>query len=187
MNSFYVDNCVTSVNCVTELSNFICDSKASMELGQFDLRGWEFTHDDSYEKQTGVLGILWDKCDDTLSLNMDFAEKLDFDKVTKRKILSAAHRVYDPLGFVSPAVLCPRLLLQEAWAQKVSWDEEVNVDIKTRFNKWADNLQELNKVKIPRCFLGEINESDVVSLHTFVDASQVAYAAVIFLRVESEA
>ena len=39
MNSFYVDNCVTSVNCVTELHNFIQDAEASLELGQFDLRG----------------------------------------------------------------------------------------------------------------------------------------------------
>ena len=66
---------------------------------------------------------------------MSFADKLQFEEVTKRSVLSAADRVYDPLGLVSPAVLCPRLLLQEAWARKLSWDEEVsdekNLDLLT--------------------------------------------------------
>lgn len=47
------------------------------------------------------------------------------------------------------------------------------------------DLKDLNKIKVPRCFLGQISESDNISLHIFCDASKVAYATVIFIRVES--
>ena len=174
MRSFYVDNCVTSVNSVEQLSSFINDAKAVMESGSFDLRGWKHTRDNSYENQTGVLGILWDKESDTLSLKVNFSEKLDSEKVTKRSILSVAHRIFDPLGFAAPAVLCPRLLLQETWAQKLSWDQELSGDIKIKFLKWAQSLRDLSEIKVPRCLFGNITEADKVTLHTFCDASKVA-------------
>ena len=186
MRSFYVDNCVTSVNSVEQLSSFINDAKAVMASGSCDLRGWEHTRDNSYENQTGVLGILWDRESDTLSLKVNFSEKLDSEKVTKRSILSVAHRIFDPLGFAAPAVLFPRLLLQETWAQKLSWDQELSGDIKMKFLKWAQSLRDLSEIKVPRCLFGNITEADKVTLHTFCDANKVAYAAVIFLRVETE-
>ena len=43
--SFYVDNCVTSVESNEELSNFIKQSKSIMSKGGFDLRGWEHSGD----------------------------------------------------------------------------------------------------------------------------------------------
>ncbi|GFR06803.1 uncharacterized protein TNCT_609441 [Trichonephila clavata] len=42
-NSFYVDNCVTSVNSKEELRRFIEDSANLMAHVKLDLRGWEFT------------------------------------------------------------------------------------------------------------------------------------------------
>ncbi|XP_072389479.1 uncharacterized protein [Diabrotica undecimpunctata] len=43
-NSFYVDNCVTSVASEIELKTFIKEANMIMAKGKFDLRGWEFTH-----------------------------------------------------------------------------------------------------------------------------------------------
>lgn len=68
----------------------------------------------------------------------------------------------------------------------MTWDDEVPDDLKIRFSKWIKDLKDLNKIKVPRCFLEEISESDNVSLHIFCDAkSKVAYATVIFLRLEN--
>lgn len=64
-----------------------------------------------------------------------------------------AHRIFDPLGFVCPVTLGPKILLQEAWAAKLDWDEQVSDDIKKRFTQWVDELKNLNQVKIPRCML----------------------------------
>ena len=126
LHSFYVDNSLSSVNSMKELESFISSAKASMESAGFDLRGWEFTNDKALKSQVAVLGICWDKEHDNLSLNVPIANLTD--KITKRIILSMTHKVYDPLGLASPITLCPRILLQDSWAQNLSWDEEVSSD-----------------------------------------------------------
>ena len=160
------------------------DAKTVMESGLFDLRGWEHTNDDSSQNISGVLGLLWDKQKDTLSLNVSGLSDLNFEKITKRNILSITHRIFDPLGFVCPVSLGPKILLQEAWAAKLTWDEEVSENIKKRFANWIQELKNLDQVKLPRCMIGMIDTDSDVSVHTFVDASKLAYAAVIFIRIQ---
>ena len=111
--SFYVDNCVTRVNPVDEFRSFVIDARAVMESARFDLRRWEYTQVTSQKNQTRVLTILRNKEKHTLSLKVAFAEQLETDKATKRSILSVAHRIFDQLGFMAPAALCPRLLLRK--------------------------------------------------------------------------
>lgn len=47
IDSFYVDNSVTSVNTRERLNAFISDAKKVMYFAGFDLRGWEYSGDDS--------------------------------------------------------------------------------------------------------------------------------------------
>ena len=184
IESLYVDNSVTSFNTEIELYNFIKDAKNVMELAKFNLRGWEFTNDNSQASSTNVLGLIWDKIEDSLYINSVNLKDFDLNSITKRSILSAAHRVFDPLGFLSAVTLYPRILLQETQLLGVSWDEPLDENIRSKFIKWFDQLKNLSKIRIPRCFLGSLDGIDELSLHTFVDASKFAYAAVIFLRVQ---
>ena len=144
----------------------------------------EYTNDDCSQSHSGVLGILSDKQQDTLSLNVSSLKKLEFEKVTKRNMLSVAHRIFDPLGFVCLVSLGSKILLQEAWASKLSWDEEVSENIKKKFTSLNAELKNLDQIRVPRCMIGVIDEDTNVSLHTFVDASKLAYATVIFMRVQ---
>ncbi|XP_070518841.1 uncharacterized protein [Cardiocondyla obscurior] len=185
LESFYVDNSITSINSRENLNSFISDAKEIMDRAGFDLRGWEYSHDNSLNNQTTVLGILWDKKSDTLALNVSDFSVLSDSEITKRNILSFAHRVFDPLGVVCPVMLCPRILLQDTWNLDLTWDNVVPDDIKIKFFKWIKDLKNLKEINIPRCFLGEISESDNISLHIFCDASKTAYASVIFIRVEN--
>lgn len=184
LDSFYVDNCVASVNSMTHLCDFIADSKTVIAAGGFDLRGWEYSADQTGSDQASVLGILWNKREDTFSLNAPILENVCFEKITKRTILSMAYRIYDPLGVACPLLLCPKIILQETWADKLSWDQEVNEVIRDRFMKWVNQLEHLEKISIPRCIIGVLDSDAKVSVHTFCDASKVAYAAVIFIRLE---
>ncbi|XP_033221099.1 uncharacterized protein LOC117175502 [Belonocnema kinseyi] len=178
------DNCVTSSNNVKNLYSFMHDAKTVMESGHFDLRGWEHTNDGNSPNLSGVIGLLWDKQQDPLSLNLSGLDKLEFEIVTKRNILSIAHRIFDPLGFVCPVSLGSKILLQEAWAANLTWDEEVSESIKKKFANWIEELKNLDKVLVPRCMIGIIDTDADVSIHTFVDASKLAYAAVIFIRIQ---
>ena len=45
-------------------------------------------------------------------------------------------------------------------------------------------VKNLDQVKLPRCMIGMIDTDSDVSVHTFVDASKLAYATVIFIRIQ---
>ncbi|GBO44059.1 hypothetical protein AVEN_257492-1 [Araneus ventricosus] len=170
MRSFYVDNCVFSVNTKKELARFISESQALLSTAKFELRGWEHspTEDKIEERQEDlkvpVLGLLWNLPKDTMSLDMKGLMKEDKGPTTKRKILSTVHRIFDPIGFSCPVTLEPKCLLQECWKLGLSWDAELPLLITERFERWKMKLPKLNALQIP---------------------SQSAYATCIFLRAES--
>ena len=190
LNSFYVDNCVTSVPSEEELHKFIREATEVMKEGKFDLRGWENTElsvlskEDAEEPLTNVLGLQWNKREDTLHLTFSNGLQIDANEpVTKRKILSVVNQIFDPIGVTAPALLKPKLLLQELWKRKTPWDSEVEEDLEQKFRKWAAELPALKEVAIPRWI--RVTEDTSWSLHLFCDASQDAYAAVIFVRCEA--
>lgn len=73
---------------------------------------------------------------------------------------------------------------RELWTLKLDWDDEVRPAIMTKFLKWMHALRLLKDIAVPRWIFGMQSIHDV-SIHTFTDASENLYAAVIFLRVES--
>ncbi|XP_035205244.1 uncharacterized protein LOC118180230 [Stegodyphus dumicola] len=122
---------------------------------------------------------------DTLKVNISHFENLCTEKITKRTILAAAHRIFDPLGFACPITLIPTLLLQHLWKGNISWDQEVDADTKKEFLKWMKDVPFLSKAEVPRSIkFGKVNDKH--SLHVFCDASQFAYATAVFLCVEKE-
>jgi len=77
---------------------------------KFEL-GWEYTDPDLEGPScTAVLGMSWDKKEDTLAVENASVEKDGV--ITRRTILSVTQRVFDPIGFTCPISLCPKLLLQ---------------------------------------------------------------------------
>ncbi|GFT16231.1 uncharacterized protein TNCV_318361 [Trichonephila clavipes] len=121
LESFYVDNCLTSVDNAEDIERFMLKSKEILSLAKFNLRGWVHTGVSEAEKGTlleeekkvPVLGLIWKPDKDTLSVNWEENSKINEIPVTKRKILSAVHRIFDPIGFTCPVTLEPKILLQE--------------------------------------------------------------------------
>ena len=114
--SFYVDNVVTSTPMKEELKEFITCSKNLMSKGGFDLRGWEFTeerNDTGHGKETVVLGLHCNIFQDILKVNVSCTKDVDLEKISKRTMLSVAHKVFDPIGLTSPVILCPKMMLQK--------------------------------------------------------------------------
>ncbi|XP_035233646.1 uncharacterized protein LOC118205468, partial [Stegodyphus dumicola] len=185
MHSFYVDNCVSCVKNEEELNHFISVSTEVMAERKFELRGWEFNDINAdASADTNVLGLIWNKKSDTLRINTGSIKELCFEKVTKRLILSTAHRLFDPLGMYCPVILIPKLLLQETWKQKITWDEEVDTCTRTTFLKWLKDIDYLEKIHFPRYF-GSRSTSENTSVHIFCDASKHAYAVAAFIRIKT--
>lgn len=181
LESFYVDNCVSSVDTMAEYVDFREHATEVLKRIQMDLRMWFSSGEDfSDHQRLPVLGMLWDRKEDTLSLKLE--EIVVPAVITKRIILSALQKIYDTIGFACPVLIPMKLLLQKAWLAKIKWDVEIPQEDSETFRRWCQELESLRRVRVPRVITGGERDRSKWSLHTFVDASALAYAAVVFLR-----
>ncbi|GFU84539.1 integrase catalytic domain-containing protein [Trichonephila clavipes] len=176
----YVDNCVASVDSSEELESFQRDSTELLALGKFDLRGCRhsdiesnFDFQDNQQKydpqEIQVLGLMWNVKEDTLSIS--YRETESKEEVTKRRILSLAHRIFDPIGFTCHFTLIPKLLIEECWKIETSWNSKLQIDIERKFERWKNQLIEIQDIKIPRR-LSKLDFKDLnLSLQVFCDAN----------------
>ncbi|GFY13824.1 integrase catalytic domain-containing protein [Trichonephila clavipes] len=178
-HSFYVDNCVTGVTDIKEQESFINKAIEVMARGCFNLRGWESNVPGRYifrsSGVTSLLGLLWDLDQDTLKCNLNYSGE---GEISKRNVLAMVHKIFDPLGILSPTTLLPKVLLQEAWKLKLKWDDPLPENIQKIFRKWRDEIVYHEKINIPRYV--EINENS--ELHLFVDACKSSYGACVYIR-----
>ncbi|KAH7714794.1 Pao retrotransposon peptidase family protein [Aphelenchoides avenae] len=104
--------------------------------------------------------------------------------LTKRVMLSIIHSLWDPLGQLAPVTLQARLKYQGTFETNLGWDEEVPEASVQKWEEvtssWANAQFEVNR------FLFHGGRPKLVQLHVFVDASDDAYGAVAYLRVEPE-
>ncbi|UYV63025.1 hypothetical protein LAZ67_2002879 [Cordylochernes scorpioides] len=157
-----------------------------MENARMELSRWEHNLDvvsDTYPFERAeiskVLGICWHKREDCLSCEIPVAIS---PKITKRSILSCLALIYDLIGFLSPILIKPKILLQKAWTLKLAWDDELDRHYKDELSLWFDDLQLHKGMAIPRNFNSLMVPQKDWQIHTFFDASSEAYAAVVFLR-----
>ncbi|XP_054287608.1 uncharacterized protein LOC129003337 [Macrosteles quadrilineatus] len=186
--SFYVDNCMASFDDFSDLNQFVDQATSVMKDARFCLRSWEYTEIQSFKNDstlTPILGLNWNKNTDMIELNFENFEFKEPEIVTKRSILSFAHKLFDPIGITCPATLLPKILLQKTWESKIGWDDKVSEELKLLFLDWAKQLEVFSNLKIPRYFGNEIGGNISWTVHCFCDASQDAYAAAVFLRGES--
>ena len=103
------------------------------------------------------------------------------DTITKREILKCISQLFDPLGYMLPVTIRSRMLLQEVWRTRVSWDDRLSVEF---VDLWEDlflDLQECYNISIPRQLYFDPNN---VSLHLFSDASNKAYGCAAYVVSE---
>ena len=154
-----------------------------------------------------VLGTMWDPVRDLLTFNLieppqksekmknevEEEEKLEETIVdnksndyclTKRALLSTIAKTFDSVGLVSPFLLQAKLQVQECWELNLDWDEELPQDLKLKFREFLEELPQLQEIKVPRCFLPSWN-SKITEVCGFADASEKAYAAVIYIVATS--
>ena len=204
-DSFYVDDGLTGANSVQEAIELRSQLQSLFAKGGFLLRKWNsselevlqsidselreqksshlISDPDDYAK---TLGIGWNSIHDHFCLTV--ADLPPQKRLTKQIITSDIARTFDVLGWISPVILKAKILLQHMWELKIQWDDPVPKELEQTWLRWRSELSLFaERHNIPRCYFPK--EAKIVhrQLHGFSDASDQAYAGVVYLRLVDDA
>ena len=132
-----------------------------------------------------ILGTNWNVHKD--ELQCDAADLLTYAKslpTTKRSVLKLSAKIFDPLGLLSPFTINMKVLFQILCCKGTDWDDPLSGDILKQWMEILNDLGSLIEAKVPRCYFEFIDETLRHEIHGFSDASDKAYAAVVYLRTK---
>ncbi|XP_064470107.1 uncharacterized protein LOC135384853 [Ornithodoros turicata] len=194
---FYVDDLVVGVDSVDEGNMLYRESRDILIEPGMKLVKWtsndstlwklfqaEGTASSSTTSLKKVLGLNWDIDSDEIQLSMkSLSDFLERPVATKRYVLQAVSRIFDPLGYVAPFVVTAKILLQGIWLAKLQWDDLLPDNIRSVWSNWCQEVPSLARFRLPRKLTGATAPLTEVarSLHVFGDASTKAYGAAVYL------
>ncbi|KAI5707587.1 hypothetical protein M8J77_005435 [Diaphorina citri] len=190
-SDIYVDNLVTGVGSEDELEKLVVTSREIFSQAGLNLRSWctSVKHSSFYEgldpkitsskEVQNVLGVGWDTSSDTLTMKLSF--HYDNQQVNKRLLLSAYSSFYDMLGLWSPILIALKILIQKAWTENKSWDEQLSVEDSDQFIRIVSDVEKAAEFPIPRNI--NLHMTNVrYELHAFSDACISSYSAAVYLK-----
>ena len=74
-------------------------------------------------------------------------------------------------------------LMHKAWLEAGTWDDLLPEHHQQEWIKWFQELNDLELVTPPRCLKDSLAKVVELSIHTFTDASESAYAAAVYMHV----
>ncbi|XP_073961651.1 uncharacterized protein [Choristoneura fumiferana] len=199
---FYMDDLMSGQDSLEEAVDVAKTIADILKKGGFDLQKWSSNSTDflkqfsSDERNSNVnmaieldgtvraLGISWNMGEDDFQYRIQLPQAPE--SITKRIILAETLKLFDPLGWLAPSIIQAKMLIQKLWLHRSSWDEEVDPEIKEKWLDIRNNLTHLNNISIPRWVHTNKLRLNKTTVHGFCDASTNAYAAVAYLRVETE-
>jgi len=214
LRDFYMDDLITGSNCLENAIEIRTQLTKLLGTVGLPLTKWcsnnkkvlegvsNEDREKSYILYTGeefvlkTLGVFWFPVEDNFKF---FIKNTETNQFTKREILSAIGKIFDPFGFVGPVVMTAKLIMQSIWGVKIKenensneekslgWDETVPEDIKKNWLELSTQLKMLEKISIPRhIFKKHGAEEKRVEIHGFCDASMKGYGAVLYVRALSK-
>ncbi|KAH9644309.1 hypothetical protein HF086_003808 [Spodoptera exigua] len=190
--SFYMDDLLGGTNTINQARELQHQLIEMLKGAGMNLRKWSsndpellkdlssdqlnspFDFKCSESKKT--LGLRWNPSTDTFSFQNPVQCRNQC--VTKRQLLSEISKLFDPLGWLSPLSIRAKLLFQNAWSLKLSWDENVPQSIQDDWIHLRSDLNLIDQFIIPR-YIGNTNQ--LYQIHAFCDASDKAYACAVYV------
>lgn len=198
LNDTYVDDVLSGSHDVPSALEAQSQIRCLFQSGGFTLKKWAsncealLTHlPQNYiecslplnfdaDENLKMLGIQWNPATDDFSYN--FPAMSTIMPPNKRCILSDVAKLYDPLGWLAPSVLIAKTFFQKLWTLGLGWDDPLPTDLANRWLEYRESLLHLKPIKIPR-WLKCSSNGVIYELHGYCDASNIAYAAVVYLRI----
>ncbi|XP_020299330.1 uncharacterized protein LOC109863477, partial [Pseudomyrmex gracilis] len=192
----YVDDILTGADTMKETQELQKQLLLLCKAGGFPLKKWTANHEELLESVPeedrmpfktrewqprdcqAMLGVRWNPNYDSFAFTVKDSE---LKVITKRTVLSKTAQLFDPLGWLAPVVIQAKILIQTAWIKGLGWDTPLDTEDTRKWQKLQEELPSLERVRVPRWMPG-CKADQVVELHGFADASERAYAAVVYLR-----
>lgn len=198
-HDIYVDDILSGAADISQANSQIHQLREALTAGGFRLRKWiandatlladipdrdraqsssvPFTADAIHN----TLGISWEQHQDNFTFSLPTNANIN-KSATKRSVLSSIARMFDPLGWIAPVIVRSKIFMQELWAIRLDWDDELPEPFKSRWQNLLDQFEDAAALSIPRWF-GTTTSNLAIEIHGFADASQGALAAAVYLRV----
>ncbi|GIX79038.1 uncharacterized protein CDAR_231861 [Caerostris darwini] len=133
--NFYVDDLLLSMNTPEEITQVCRKVSSLLSKRGFELRKWRLnsldvlrrlnvTKEENFEihgsTRCKALVLQWESSSDVFC----FTPRLEINPpLTKRKIISNASQIFDPLALISPCVIWIKIFYQKLWLSKSEWDD----------------------------------------------------------------
>ncbi|XP_065889733.1 uncharacterized protein [Dysidea avara] len=190
-DNIYVDNILSGCNTEEEILNYYKHSRELMSQANFNLRSCS---SNSHQLQAvtarektsdpkptvGLLGLQWNTITDTVSLAPKQLPPTNTSFIIKRDVLQTSSQIYDPLGWVTPVTVRAKILLQQVWQTKLTWDEPLPKEITDTWLTILPDLMKLSQFTVPRTYFST-SDTSTFHLYAFADASTKAYGAVVYI------
>ena len=137
-----MDDLLKSVESVNEAIKMVTELKALLSKGGFNLTKWISSHREVINSipendrakslknlnivetplpQEPALGLQWNVEKDAFTYDIHIEEK----PLSRRGLLSMTASLFNPLGFVCPIILIPKLIQQELCKSQLQWDDRM--------------------------------------------------------------
>lgn len=206
LKSTYVDDIISGADNIDEAFELYTQAKEIFRKGGFNLRKFlsncqplqmrvdaaeqlpEATESEGKRAPVKVLGVSWNSSDDTLAFDLSELSSMAMElHPTKRNVVSLVGRFYDPLGYLSPVTIRFKTLFQRLCQARVDWDEDLPDALLKEWRLLIADLREAVPISIPRSYHYRVEGTPhAYTLCGFCDASVQAYAAVVYLVMESD-
>ena len=136
-----------------------------------------------------ILGIQWNITRDEFQFDVrGVAVVMEGSEPTKRSVVGATVKFFDPLGVVSPVTVLFKMFAQQLCEARVGWDEPLKGDLLKQWEYLLTMLRDAEIIVVPQLLCpSTVCSIKSAGLIGFCDASSKAYAAVVYFRLETEA
>ena len=195
LNDTYVDDILSGAADISTAIHLKNQLISLLKAGRFHLRKWAANHpkllEDIREEDRlrpawrnftedspiQTLGVAWDPVEDAFRFQVSHVP--DHQMATKRQVLSAIARLYDPMGWLAPVIIIAKILMQRLWKEGISWDDPLPKELMKEWIRFVTDLPGIHELSLPR-WIGS-KPTGTSEFHGFADASKSAYAAVIYV------
>ncbi|XP_046868575.1 uncharacterized protein LOC124461028 [Drosophila willistoni] len=156
-HQMYVDDILSGGDSIAETEDVKNQVIGMLRSGTFELRKWASNCTKLLEnipvehrESSGLLhmegndtirtlGLYWSPKEDEFRFALHVVPPMS--SPTKRTILSAIARLFDPMGWLSPIMITAEILMQQLWKEKIGWDSTLPDTIKREWEKFVKSYQ----------------------------------------------